>query len=117
MKIFSREPALWIAVLSAALSLVATFGLGWLTTEQAALIVAAINAIAAAITAWAVRPVSPAVFTGAVAAVMAVVSAYGLDVSDGTLAAINTLTVAVLTLLTRGQVSPASAIKSGTPPE
>ena len=116
MKTLSREPALWIAVASAALSLVATFGFQFLTATQAALIVAAVNAIAACVTAWAVRPIAPAVFTGAAAAVLAVGGAYGLHLSQATIGGVNVLAVAVLTLLTRGHVSPASAVPA-TPPE
>lgn len=108
-KALTGEPALWIGVLSAALSLVATFGFGWLSAEQAALVVAAINAVAAAVTAWRVRPIAPAVFTGAAGAVIALAGAYGLHLSQPTIGGVNVLVVAVLALLTRGQVSPAPA--------
>lgn len=113
MKTLFREPALWIAVISAALGLVATFGLSWLSAGQAALIVAAINAVAAAVTAWRVRPIAPSVFTGAAGAVIALAGGYGLHLSQPTIGAVNTLVIAVLALLTRGQVSPVPAKTSG----
>ena len=45
MKIFGREPSLWIATIGTVLSLIAGFGLDWLTPEQAALVVVVLNAL------------------------------------------------------------------------
>lgn len=106
MKLFGREPTLWISFLASLVLLVGTLGFRLLDGDQAALIVVAINAIAAAINAYAVRPISPAVFTYAVGAVVAVFAAYGLNVSPETLAMLNGVTVMGLGLLTRGQVAP-----------
>lgn len=106
MKIFQREPTLYLAVINAIVILVGTFGLRFIDGDQATLIVVAINAIFAAITAYAVRPISPAVFTYAVGAIVAVVGAYGLTIPLETVAGINATLIAVLALLTRGQVSP-----------
>jgi hypothetical protein len=109
-----REPAtVLLGYVAAGLGLVATWGLPWLTTTQAALVVAAINAVAAAVAAWKVRPITPAVFTGAAAAVVAVFAAYGLHVSQDVLGGINTALLAALTLLSRGQVSP---VATAVPP-
>jgi hypothetical protein len=106
MKILGREPTLWIALASQAVVLIGTFGLGFLNGEQASLIVVAINAVFAALNAYAVRPVSPVVFTYAVGSIVAVAASYGLELSIETVAAISSLTVGALALLTRGQVSP-----------
>lgn len=105
-KLFGREPTLWIAVLSSAIMLLATFGFGWLDNDQAGLIVVAINAVAAAVNAWTVRPISPAVFTYAASSIIAAAAAYGLEVTPEQLASLNSLLVVVLALLTRGQVAP-----------
>lgn len=105
-KLFGREPTLWIAVISSTIMLLATFGFGWLDNDQAGLIVVAINAVAAAVNAWTVRPISPAVFTYASSSIIAAVAAYGLEVTPEQLAGINSLLVVVLALLTRGQVEP-----------
>lgn len=106
MKIFGREPTLWIGVISSVIVLAGTVGFHWLTGVQAGLFVAAINAIAGAVNAWAVRPISPVAFTYAVGALVALVGSYGLAVSDATLAAVNLAVIAVLGLLSRGQVAP-----------
>ena len=106
MRIFGREPTLWISVIASVLSLVAGFGLDWMTAEQASLIVVGLNALLGIWNGLAVRPVAPAAFTYAVGALAAVAAAYGLDVSQEMVGSINVVVVAVLALLTRGQVSP-----------
>ncbi|MGH3584710.1 MAG: hypothetical protein ACRDQ0_00140 [Pseudonocardia sp.] len=105
MRIFGREPALIIATVSAALSLLVSFGFG-LSAEQAGAIVAVISAVFAAATAVLTRPIAPSAFTGLVAAAVALLAAYGLNVSAETVGALNAVVLAVLGLLTRGQVSP-----------
>lgn len=118
MKLFGREPTLWLAVISSLIVLAGTFGLRWLDGAQAGLLVAAINAVAAAITAYAVRPVSPAIFTYAIGALVALAASYGLEVTNEQLATLNGVVVPVLALLTRGQVSPAeTAITRTTTPD
>lgn len=104
-KLFGSEPALIIGVISAALSLVVTLGVG-LTTDQAGAIVAVISGVFAVVTAIATRPIAPAAFTGLVTVSAALLSAYHFNVAPGTVAAINTVVIAVLALVTRGQVSP-----------
>lgn len=106
MKILQREPTLYIGLLNAAVVLIGTFGLRFVSGEQAALIVVVINALFAAFNAWAVRPISPAVFTYAVGAIVALVATYGLVIPIETVASLNALVIATLALLTRGQVSP-----------
>ncbi|WP_406145094.1 hypothetical protein [Streptomyces anulatus] len=111
MKFFGREPALIIATVSAALSLLVSFQFG-LDAEQAGALVAVISAVFAAATAAITRPVAPSAFTGLVAAAVALLAAYGLSVSAETVGALNAVVLAVLGLMTRGQVTPA---KSTTP--
>lgn len=106
MKIFGREPTLWIAVIGQAILLLGTFGLRWLDNDQAALIVVAINALAAAATAFMVRPISPAAFTYALGSVVSVAAAYGLSITADQMAVLNTFVIGILALITRNQVSP-----------
>ena len=105
-KLFGREPTLYIAFFASLILLFGTLGFRWLDGDQAALVVVAINAIAAGINAYTVRPISPAVFTYAVGAIVAVFATYGLSVSPETLAMLNGLVIMGLGLLTRGQVAP-----------
>ncbi|MFJ3601940.1 hypothetical protein ACIPVA_03995 [Streptomyces anulatus] len=105
MKLFGREPALIIATVSAALSLLVSFQFG-LDAEQAAAIVAVISAVFAAATAVITRPIAPSAFTGLVAAAVALLAAYGMNVSAETVGALNAAVLAILGLMTRGQVTP-----------
>lgn len=104
---FKREPAqLWLGWLAAGLGLLVALGIPGLRTDQVGLIMAVINAVLACVVAWRTRPLTPAVFTGAISAGVALLASYGLHVSDVTLGAINLFVLATLTLLTRGQVTP-----------
>lgn len=113
-RIFGREPALYLGVISGALSLAVTLGVG-LTADQAGAWTAAVSAVFAAVTAAVTRPVAPAAFTGLVTVVASLLAAYHFNVSGGTVAAVNATVLAVLTLLTRGQVSPKPIPSTPTP--
>lgn len=108
MKIFGREPTLLVASLASALSVLVGFHFDWLTAEQAAMIVAAINAVLGVVNAVAVRPIAPAAFTYLVGAVAALAAAYGLNIGQEMVGSINALVLSVLMFLTRGQVTPTS---------
>jgi hypothetical protein len=102
----TREPALYIGVVSAGLSLLVALQVNGLTNDQATLIVAAITAVGGVVTALMTRPIAPAAFTALVAAAAALLAGFHYDVDPGTVAAINGVVLAVLTLVTRHQVSP-----------
>ena len=108
MKLFGREPVVVLNCLSAVLGLIVSLGFTGLTADQAGAIVAAVSAILGAIAAALTRPIAPQAFTAVVAAGAVLVAAFGYDVSQGTIGAINTLVLAGLTLLTRAQVTPSS---------
>lgn len=105
----TREPALWIGVLSGGLSLLVALQWGHLTSDQAALIVAAITAAGGVVTAIATRPIAPAAFTALVTACADLLAGFHFSVSAGTVGAINGLVLAVLTLVTRHQVTPVAS--------
>lgn len=104
-----REPTLLIAVAASVLGLVVTFGFSWLTTEQAAVIVALLNAILGVVNALKVRPIAPAAFTYLVGAVATLAAAYGLELGQETVGAVNGVVLTVLALLARVQVTPTAA--------
>ncbi|MGW5633957.1 hypothetical protein [Streptomyces sp. NPDC003832] len=106
MKLFGREPVVVLNTLSAVLGLVVTLGITSLTAEQAGAVVAVVSAILGGIAAAMTRPVAPQAFTAIVAAGATAVAAFGYEVSQESVGAINTLVLAVLTLLTRVQVTP-----------
>lgn len=113
-KIFNREPALWVSAISAALSLAVTLGVG-LSADQAGGWTAVISAVFGVVTAVLTRPIAPAAFTTAVAVTADLLSAYHLNVSSGAVVAVNTTVLAILGLLTRGQVSPAAMLTRPKP--
>jgi hypothetical protein len=101
-----REPSLYISAIGTVLSLVAAFGLKFLTPEQAALVIVVLNAALGAWNAYKVRPIAPAAFTYLVAAVATLVAAYGIEVSQSVVGSVNAAVLAVLALVLRGNVSP-----------
>lgn len=109
----TREPALYIGVVSGGLSLLVALNVGSLTSDQAALIVAAITAIGGVATALATRPVAPAAFTALIAAAAALLAGFHYNVAPATIGVINGLVLAVLTLVTRHQVSPVGRASAG----
>ena len=109
MRIFGREPVVVLNTLAAALGLIVSLGFTSLTTEQAGAIVGIATALLGALAAAVTRPIAPQAFTTLVAAGGVLVAAFGYEVSQATLGAINTFALAALTLLTRVQVSPALA--------
>lgn len=106
MKILGYEPVVVLNTLAAALGLVVALGVTDLTDQHAGAIVGGATAILGAIAAWMTRPVAPQAFTTLVAAGAVLVAAFGYDVSQTTIGAINTAALAFLTLAARGQVSP-----------
>lgn len=114
MRIFGREPALWLAVIQAALGVLVGFQLDGLSAEQAAIWLSLTNALIAVVQALLTRPIAPTVFTNALAILATLGAAYGLDWGQELVASLNLLVVAVVTLIARGEISPApDAHKTG----
>lgn len=106
MKIFGREPTIVLQAFSALLTVLVAFGFKNLSAEQASLIVAAFAGFIGVINAVITRPITPAAFTAFVAAGAALLTGYGLDLSQELVGAVQLAVVAVLALLVRGQVTP-----------
>lgn len=113
MRIFGREPSLWIAAIGAVLGVGVGFGLDSLSAGQAAWIVAVLNAALGVFNAIKVRPISPVAFTYLGTALFSLLAAYGLDFSQEAIGAVNFAVLAVVGLLVRGQVSPDDATTGG----
>lgn len=104
MKIWGREPALWLALIGSMLTWAAGTGIDWLNAGQAT---AAVTAITAGVIAWTTRPIAPALYVGAVSAVAALIGEYGLHWSDSSVASLGSIILAGFALFgIRPQVTP-----------
>ena len=99
------------AAVAGVLNWVAGFGWHALTPIEAGWWVTAISAVAAVVAGLKTRPIAPQVWTYAVTSLAALAGAYGLHFSQGNVASFSTALLAVLALLTHGQVSPAADVK------
>jgi len=106
MKVFGREPVVVLNALSAVLGLIVSLGVTSLSAETAGGIVAVVSAILGAIAAAMTRPIAPQAFTAVVATSAVLVGTFGYEVTQETVGAINLVVLSILTLLTRGQVTP-----------
>lgn len=79
MKIFGREPTLYVTIIGAVLAWLVTLQIDGLTEAQAAAIMGALTALVGAVNGLMVRPFKPAFANGLVAAVVGVLVAYGVD--------------------------------------
>ena len=114
MKIFGREPTLWLQAISAALAFFVTFGWDGLSATSAGAITAVIAAALGVVNAWATRPIAPAVWTTVITTGAALLSTYGLDFSQERVGQFQLAVIAVMALLTRVQVTPAVKVSDGT---
>ena len=106
IKIFGREPALWLALIGAAVTWLVSLGLDWLNAGQATAIVTFITAVTIALTT---RPIGPPLFVGAVAAGAALFAEYNLAVSDAFVTGLGGIILTGFALFgIRPQVTPAS---------
>lgn len=104
VKIFGREPALWLGLIGALVTWLVSLGLDWLNAGQATAIVTFVTAVVIALTT---RPVGPPLFVGAVAAGAALFAEYNLAVSDAFVTGLGAIILAGFALFgIRPQVTP-----------
>jgi hypothetical protein len=104
IKIFGREPGLWIALIGAGVTWAASLGFDWLNAGQATAIV---TFITAAIIALVTRPIGPPLFVAAVSAGAAMFGQYQLHWSAAAVTGLGTIILAGFALLgIRPQVTP-----------
>jgi len=104
MKILGREPALIVGAIGSILTVFAALNLPGLSAGAAAAITAFLSAVLIAVTT---RPVAPALYTGVIAASVALLAQYGFNVPDGVVAALPAAVLAVFAIFgVRPQVTP-----------
>ena len=114
MRIFGREPALWLAALQAIVAVVVGFQIDGFSPEQAALWMAAVNAAVGVAMALMTAPVAPSIFGNLFSVLATLGAAYGLDLGQEMVGLINAALMSVVVLLVRPQISPAEdAHKTG----
>lgn len=106
MKIFGREPALWVAAIYAVLMTLATFHIPGVDGTMALLVQGVLLAAATAWTAYQVRPVAPAVFAGVVVELAALLAHFGLDLTETQVGSVQAALAVLVSLMVRGQVTP-----------
>jgi hypothetical protein len=106
IKIFGREPALWLALAGAVITWAVSLGFDWLNAGQATAIVTFITGVVIAVTT---RPVAPALFVAAVSAGAALFGQYGLHWSEAAVTGLGAIILAGFALFgIRPQVTPAA---------
>jgi hypothetical protein len=116
MKLFGREPALWINTLAAALSMFVSFGVPGMDDGRATAIVACVTAGASAWQAFHTRPVAPTLFNGVISTAAVLVAGFGLDLSQQQVGLVQAMAMTVLTLIARGQITPVADPRPLTAP-
>lgn len=104
-KLFGREPAVWVGVIEATLTLAVVFGLG-LTNENAALIVAAVAAGFGAVTAFYTRDAMLGYVVGFAKATVAVAVGFGLELTTEQTGAVLAVVAVLVGFFQRTQTSP-----------
>jgi hypothetical protein len=107
MKIFGREPALWLEAIKAVVIVLALIIPSLSVDVQNAILVIA-TAVIALLQGVLVRPFQVPVITGFVQTVGVAIGAFGLNISPVLLAAVVVMVGALATLVSRVQVTPAA---------
>jgi hypothetical protein len=104
MKIFGREPALWLALVAVAVKLATAFGLD-LSSGQQAVVNAAAAAIVGLVVAVMVHDGISAAVLGLAQAALALAVGFGLDWSAGQQAVVMSAAAALVAMFVRTQVT------------
>lgn len=106
MRIFGREPALWLTLIQTIVAL--TVGLGLtITGEQVGLINAAAAAVLTLVAASAVRPFPVPLLMGAIQAMLALAVGFRLALSPEQVGLVNAAAAGLVGFILRMHVSPA----------
>jgi len=112
MRIFGREPALWLTLIQTAIALAVGLGLP-VTGDQVGLINAAAAAVLALVAAVAVRPFPVPLLMGAIQALLALAVGFGLALSPEQVGLVNAAAAALVGFILRMHVSPAESRDHG----
>lgn len=105
VKLFGREPAVWVAFLEALVMLAGVQLFDW-SQEKVAAVVLVLNCLAGVYTAYVTRDTMLGVLTGLVKAAITCSITFGLDISDDLSAQLIALLTVSVGLFQRTQTSP-----------
>jgi hypothetical protein len=105
VKIFGREPALWLTLIQTALAVAVGLGLT-MTGDQMGLVNAAAAAVLGVVAAFAVRPFPVPLLMGAIQALLALAVGFGLHLDGTQVGLLNAAAAAVVGFIMRMHVSP-----------
>ena len=113
MKIFGREPALWMGLIQGVIAmLIAADVVDW-TADQTTWVLAAIAAGFAVLTAWMTGETWMSLLVGFASAVVAMALGFGVELSPDLQASIVGLVAVFAAFYTRTQTTPAETVLSG----
>lgn len=107
MKLFGREPAAWVGLIEASLALLVALSIVNITSEQTALIMAAVVAVFGVVTAYLTKDTMLGVLVGLTKAVIALAVGFGAHFSPELTASIIAFVVVIVGFFQRTQTSPA----------
>lgn len=104
--IFGREPAVWLGLIAAGLALLVPMGVVDFTSDEIALIMAAVTAVFGVITAYLTHDVMLGVLVGLVNAVAALFVGFGVNVNPDLTASIIGVVTVLVSFFQRTQTFP-----------
>jgi hypothetical protein len=108
LKIFGRDPVMWLAAIQSILAIAVTIPVvnEWVTPVLVAWLLTGTSAAFAALEAWSVRPVAPAMLSGAVRTTLTAAVLFGLPIPESTQAAVVAGVTMLFGFLTANGVTP-----------
>lgn len=90
LKIFGRDPVMWLAAIQSVLAILVTIPVvnSYVTPVLVAWLITGLSAAFTALEAWSVRPVAPAMLSGAVRTTLTALVLFGLPIPETTQGAI-----------------------------
>lgn len=107
MLVFGRNPAAWLAAITAVLAVVTNLPGAPVSGEMAAWVVTVASGLFTALEAWLVRPVAVPMLTGAVRTTIAAVILFGVPISNELSGAVVAAVAMVFGLLVHANGTPA----------
>lgn len=97
MRLWGRQPALWISAIGGVLMMLSQFGVHGIDAGLAATVQLLLTAIVTAWTALHVRPVAPTVFAGVITAAAELAMRFGAHLTEAQIASFTTVVALFVT--------------------